>query len=88
MAEGIGTCLALFGATNFIGNIIGAELTGTAIQGLGMTPTLVLGGLVGLVAAGLVLLLRRPDPLLSPGPAVELASSERRSSLAGIGSEK
>jgi MFS family permease len=74
-AEGLGIGIALFGATNFFGLIIGSELTGIAIQNLGMTPSLLLGSMVGLVAVGLVLLIRRPAPFVSRGPAVELANS-------------
>ena len=72
-AERVGTGLALFGATSWIGLIFGSELTGVAIQNLGMTPSLLLGGLVALVAAVLIVLIRRPVPVALPVAAVEAA---------------
>jgi hypothetical protein len=62
-----------FGWVSDSDTFIGSELTGIAIQNLGMTPSLVLGSLIGLVAVGLVLLIRRPAPFASRGSAVELA---------------
>ena len=72
-AEGLGTGMALFGVTSFIGLIIGSELAGTAIQGLGMSPSLLLGGLSGAIAAVLVVLIRRPARVTAGVPAGEPA---------------
>ena len=72
-AEGLGTGMALFGVTSFIGLIIGSELAGTAIQGLGMSPSLLLGGLSGAIAAVLVVLIRRPARVTAEVPAGEPA---------------
>ena len=72
-AERLGTALAVFSATNWIGLIIGSELTGVAIQSLGMTPALLLGGLVGAVSVALVALIRRPGPVVLAVPVVEAA---------------
>ena len=53
--------LALFGATMWVGLIIGSGFTGTAIQNLGMVPTLVSGASLGIVAIILLVLIRRPE---------------------------
>jgi predicted MFS family arabinose efflux permease len=57
--EAISAGLALFGATNFIGLVVGTATTGAAIQNLGMAPTLVIGALLALVGAGMAAMIRR-----------------------------
>lgn len=69
--EGLGTGIALFGATNFIGLIIGSDLTGSAIEYMGMNQSLVLGGFIGFIAVVLVLLIRRPARVTLSVSAVE-----------------
>ncbi|HVO44596.1 MAG TPA: MFS transporter [Aggregatilineales bacterium] len=64
----LGTGLALFGATNWFGLILGSGLAGTAIQLLGMTPTLLLGAIMAVLGIVLVMLIRRPAK--SPVPMV------------------
>jgi len=62
--ETLGTALSLFGATPWIGFVIGFGLSGTAMDALGMTPSLMLG--VGLAMIAILLLIpvqrRRPQP--------------------------
>ena len=57
--EALGSGLSLLGATNSIGLVIGNAATGAAIQNLGMTPTLVVGAFVALVAIALLVPIRR-----------------------------
>ena len=57
--ESIGTAIALFGSTSWVGLIIGSGLTGTAIENLGMTQALGGGGAVGFVSVVLLLLIHR-----------------------------
>jgi MFS family permease len=62
--EVLGTALSLFGATPWIGFVIGFGLSGTAMNALGMAPSLMLG--VGLVVVAMLLLIpvqrRVPQP--------------------------
>lgn len=58
-AESLGAGLSWFGATNFIGLVIGSAATGAAIQSVGMVPTFIIGGLVALAGVGMVTLMQR-----------------------------
>jgi len=59
-AEALGAGLARFGATTFIGLVIGTAVTGAAIQNLGMETTFIIGALTALIGVGMVGLIRRP----------------------------
>jgi len=52
--EALGKGMALFGATGWIGGVIGFAVAGYALQNLGFTPTFVIGGCLVLVAVGLL----------------------------------
>ena len=53
--EALGKGLALFGATGWIGGVIGFALAGVTLQTLGFAPTLVIGGCLTLAAIGLLI---------------------------------
>jgi MFS family permease len=63
--ESLGTVLSLFGASPWIGFVIGFSLSGTAMNTFGMTPSLLLG--VGISLVAIVLLMpiqsQKPQPL-------------------------
>jgi len=66
--ESLGKGLALFGASSWIGGIIGFGLAGTMLQHLGLVPTFIVGGCLGLSAVGFLIpiqskkqSLNRPD---------------------------
>ncbi len=53
--EALGKGMALFGATAWIGGVIGFAVAGYTLQNLGFTPTFVIGGLLVLAAIGLLI---------------------------------
>ena len=57
--ESVGRGISLFSATTWIGAVIGFATTGSAIQALGMTTTLILGTLLTLIAAALLIPIRQ-----------------------------
>jgi MFS family permease len=61
----LGRGLGLFGATNWMGAIVGFTATGQAVQRLGLTPTLVGAAVLPLVAIGLLLFVQPPAPALT-----------------------
>ena len=62
--ETLGTALALFGATPWIGYVIGFGLSGTAMNAFGMAPSLMLGVGLALVAILLLIPVQRRVPQL------------------------
>jgi MFS family permease len=52
--EALGRGLAVYNATMWLGGIAGCLLTGYAVQGWGVTPTLLAGACLPLIAAGLL----------------------------------
>jgi MFS family permease len=62
--ETLGVALAWFGATNWIGFIIGFAGTGNAIKAFGMTATLMFGVLLSMIAVVLLIPIRQPAPKL------------------------
>lgn len=52
--ESLGKGLALFGATGWIGGVIGFTIAGFALQSLGLRPTFVIGGCLALGAVALL----------------------------------
>jgi MFS family permease len=68
--ESLSRGLALYNATPWLGGIAGCVLTGYAVQNVGLTPTLIAGACLPLIAVGLLAasgLIRRPAQ--SPGRA-------------------
>lgn len=67
--ESLGTALSLFGATPWIGFVIGFSLSGTAMNAFGVTPSLMLG--VGIALVAMLLLIpiqsQKPPPLAVEG---------------------
>ena len=67
--ESLGRGLAIFNSTTWLGGIAGCALTGLAAQSVGMTPTLLAGACLPLIAVGLLAAAgqrghdRRPLPL-------------------------
>jgi MFS family permease len=63
--ESLGTVLSLFGASPWIGFVIGFSLSGTAMTAFGMTSSLIIG--VGIALAAMLLLMpiqsHKPQPL-------------------------
>ena len=57
--ESLGSGLALFGVTNWIGLVIGGVATGAAFQSIEMAPTLIICAVLALVGAALVIPIRR-----------------------------
>src|SRR5687768_8642577 len=53
--ESLGTALSVFGASPWIGFVIGFSLSGTAMNAFGITPSLLLG--VGISLVAIVLLM-------------------------------
>ena len=51
----LGKGLALFGASSWIGGIIGFGLAGALLQHLGLAPTFIIGGCLGLSAVGFLI---------------------------------
>jgi predicted MFS family arabinose efflux permease len=61
--ESLSRGLALYNATTWLGGIAGCVLTGYAVQSVGMTPTLIAGACLPLIAVSLLAasgLCRRP----------------------------
>jgi MFS family permease len=52
--EVLGRGLAVYNATTWLGGIVGCVLTGYAVQALGLTPTLIAGAFLPLLAVGLL----------------------------------
>lgn len=52
--ESLGKGMALFGATAWIGGVIGFAVAGYVLQNLGFMPTFVIGGTLALIAVGLL----------------------------------
>jgi MFS family permease len=67
--ESLGTPLSLFGATPWIGFVVGFGASGAAINAFQMTPTLIIGAFLALV--GIVLLI--PIQGRAPQPQIEAA---------------
>lgn len=53
--EALGKGLALFGATGWIGGVIGFAVAGVTLQNLGFAPTFIIGGCLALGAVGLLI---------------------------------
>jgi len=53
--EALGRGLALFGATGWIGGVIGFAMAGVTLQNLGLRPTFILGGCLALGAIGFLM---------------------------------
>jgi MFS family permease len=53
--EALGRGLALFGATGWIGGVIGFAMAGVSLQNLGLTPTFIIGGCLALGAIGFLM---------------------------------
>jgi MFS family permease len=53
--ESLGKGLALYGSTTWIGGVIGFAVSGYVLGNLGVTPTLLIGGLLALGAIGLLM---------------------------------
>jgi MFS family permease len=60
--ESLGRGLSLFGATNWIGGILGCAGAGYAVQHFGPVSTFVAGALLPLMAVGLLIAIRRTRP--------------------------
>lgn len=60
--ESLGTVLSLFGASPWIGFVIGFSLSGTAMNAFGMTSSLMLGVGISLVAILLLIPIQRQKP--------------------------
>ncbi len=71
----VGAGLSLFGATPFIGNIIGFALAGAAMQRLGFAPTLLTGGLLALLTIALVIPIRQQVSQLPGKPGASLENT-------------
>ncbi len=63
--EALGSSLALFGATNWIGITIGFAATGASVQNIGMATTLLVGAVLAVIGAVLVIPIRRAAPALT-----------------------
>ena len=57
--EALGRGLSLYNATTWVGGIVGCMLTGYAVQSLGITPTLIAGAFIPLLAVGLLVPIAR-----------------------------
>jgi len=64
--ESLGRGMSLFGATWWVGGIIGYAGAGHAIQNLGMTPTFIVGAFLPLIAIVLLIPIRGAEPGLRP----------------------
>jgi MFS family permease len=64
--ESLGRGMSLFGATPWVGGIIGYAGAGHAIQNLGMTPTFIVGAFLPLIAIVLLIPIRGAEPGLRP----------------------
>jgi MFS family permease len=60
--ESFGTVLSLFGATPYIGFVIGFSLSGTAMNALGITASLMLGAGISIIAILLLIPIQRQKP--------------------------
>lgn len=58
----LATPLSVYGATQFIGYVIGFAASGSVVKAVGMTNTLIIGVVLCLLALGLMLGVRRPLP--------------------------
>ena len=65
--EALGRGLALYNATTWLGGIVGCMLTGYAVQSLGITPALIAGAFIPLLAAGLLAPIGRSKRLVAAG---------------------
>jgi SET family sugar efflux transporter-like MFS transporter len=64
--EALGKGLSLFGATSWIGGVLGFAGAGYAMQNLGMLPTFIIGGCLPLVGILLLVPVRGPKTWLAP----------------------
>jgi MFS family permease len=60
--EALGKGLSLFGATSWIGGVLGFAGAGYALQNLGMLPTFIIGGCLPLVGILLLIPVRSSKP--------------------------
>jgi len=66
--EALGRGLAVYNATTWLGGIVGCALTGYAVQGLGTTPTLIVGACLPVLAAGLLVPIGRRKRAAAEAP--------------------
>ena len=64
--EALSKGMALFGATGWIGGVIGFAVAGYILQNFGLTPAFVIGGILSLSAIGFLIPIRIASHTLSP----------------------